>query len=390
MKKTFMVAAAVMGAACGSNVALALDTFNGRLTGMSGAGYVTGNYADGVLLNPSLLSSFGEREDVALVINGGAMGADPDDLLEGLDELVSYLDYLQGIQDVRDLDESMIDETVARLRDVDGKPAYINGGGSLVLAIPSDALSVALVADMRVEASVRALVDENDYTLIENSLNRPFRPEDMNSSVLANGVMVAELGLAFSKKLDAGEDKQVLVGVTPKYVTVESFVYNATVDSYDEESFDADQYTRETTLTNLDAGVTYVMGPLRYGMAVKDVLKRKYTTITGETVDMKPVTTAAVGYQSNWLTLEAALDLQAAPSLALNQDSRMLRAGAELNAWRWVQVRVGMQKDMEDALEDTYSVGLGLSPFDTINLDVAAVKGNNEATGVAMQLGLRF
>lgn len=48
MKKT-LLSMALMAA---SGAAVAGDYYNGRLTGMSGAGYATGGYADGVVYNP--------------------------------------------------------------------------------------------------------------------------------------------------------------------------------------------------------------------------------------------------------------------------------------------------------------------------------------------------
>jgi len=60
MKKTLLSLALIAA----SSSALATETYNGRLSGMAGAGYVTGGYSDGVLLNPSLIASYGEKDDL--------------------------------------------------------------------------------------------------------------------------------------------------------------------------------------------------------------------------------------------------------------------------------------------------------------------------------------
>ncbi len=385
MKKTLLSMALL--AACGT--ALADDLYNGRLTGMSGAGVVTGNYVDGLLVNPSLGASYADNDDFAIAVNAGALGSDKDDLIDGLDELVDFMDYLSEIQDVQDLDTGLADEAKRLLQNVDAKTAQIGTGGSLVVAIPNNLLSVALVAKTRIDASVTSFVDENDYTLLDNSVNQPFDPNDLQSSVLGRGAMVTEVGVALSRSLGS-EEARLLVGITPKRVTVETFIYNARVNDFDEDEFDAEEFTRESSATSFDAGVTYVAGNLRYGLVVRDAVSNEFETVTGEKFVIESQSTAAIGYQSDWFTAEAALDLDAVPSFAGNGDTRLFRAGIELNAWRWLQVRAGMQRDLEETLEDTWSVGLGISPFDTINLDLAAVTGDNNTVGGMLQLGIRF
>ncbi len=386
MKKTLLSLALVAV----SGTAVAGDFYNGRLTGMSGAGLVTGNYTDGVLVNPSLAAAYDENDDFAIAINAGALASDEDDLVDGLDELVDFMDYLSEIRDYQDLDAGLAEEAKQLLTEVDDKTASLSAGGSLVVSIPNSLLPAALVAKTRLTAGVTSLISDSDYTLLENSINQPFDPNDLQSEVVGVGAMITEVGIALSRSLQTSDTTQLLVGITPKRVTVETFVYNARVNDFDEDDFDADEFTVESSATNFDAGVTYITGNVRYGLVVRDVMEKEFDTISGEKLVIEAQSTAAVGYQNSWFTAEAALDLNAVPSFALGGDTRMLRAGVELNAWRWLQLRVGLQQDLEDTLEDTYSVGLGISPFDTVNLDVAAFTGDNNTVGGAVQLGIRF
>lgn len=386
MKKT-LLSLALIAAASG---AVASEEFNGRLTGMSGAGLVTAGYADGVLANPSMGAAFGEKDDVALVINAGGVGSDKDELIDAMDELVDYVDYLDSITNVQDLNQDMADTLIDRIRAVEDKGVNVNAGASVVLAIPNEVLSLAFIAKARAQLGVVTLIDQDDYALIENAVDSPFDTEDLNSSVLGKGALIREYGLALSKRFGTADGEQWLVGVTPKRVTVETIVYNATVSEYDEDDFDAEDYTLENSATSFDAGITYISGNLRYGLVVKDAISHDFAAIDGDPLSIKPLATTAIGYSNGWLKAEAALDLNAVPAFGLAGDVQILRAGLEVSPLSWLQLRLGLHQDLENTLEDTYSAGIGLSPFDTINLDVAAVTGQDNTVGGAVQLGLRF
>lgn len=386
MKKT-LLSVALFAAAAGT---AASENYNGRLTGMSGAGFVTAGYADGVLANPSMGAAFGEKDDVALVINAGGVGSDKDELIDAMDELVDYVDYLDSITNVQDLNQGMADTLIERIRAVEDKHVDVNAGASVVLAIPNDVLSLAVIAKARAQLGVITLIDQNDYELIENAVDSPFDTEDLNSSVLGKGALIREYGVALSKRFGAIDGEQWLVGVTPKRVTVETIVYNATVAEYDEDDFDAENYTLENSATTFDAGITYINGNLRYGLVVKDAISHEFASVDGDTLSLKPLTTTAIGYSKDWLKAEVALDLNAVPAFGLTGDVQILRAGLEVSPLSWLQLRLGLQQDLENTLEDTYSAGIGLSPFDAINLDIAAVTGQDNTVGGAVQLGFRF
>lgn len=369
---------------------MTISADNGRLTGMSGAGYATGGYTDGVLRNPSLGASSEENDSFAIVVNGGALGAADRELLDDVEEFQDFLDELRSITSAEDLTPELADRALDHLNALEDQNALLDVGGSVVVAIPNDVISLSFIAKSQVEAGVMTLIDEDDYELIKNSVNNPFDPEDLNSSLLARGAMVTEVGVALSKSLKAGENSALLLGITPKQVTVETFIYSPTLNDFDQDNFDAEAFTVETSEFNLDAGLTYVSGKMRYGLAVRDTIEREYETIDGELLVTKPRTTVAVGYKSDWFTAETAVDLNATPTFTTNTDSQIARAGLELKPLSWLQLRAGMQVDLEDNIEDTYSVGFGVSPFNTVNVDLAAVKGEGDTLGVAFQAGLRF
>lgn len=386
MKKTLLSLALVAA----SSSVVANETYNGRLSGMAGAGYVTGGYSDGVLLNPSLAASFKKDDDFALVVNGGALGADKDDLIDGLDDLVDFTDYLDSVN-TEDLTADDATELKRLMANVDEKSVGGTASASLVVAIPNTFISVALVAKASASVGIFADIDESDYDLIDGAVEDqiPFDPADLQSSVLGQGVIVEETGIALAKNISSSEDRQILIGITPKRVEVETFIYEATVSNYDEDDFDADDYSVTDSASTVDAGVTVISGSLRYGLTISNVSSQKFRTISDDTYELATRTTAAIGYTKDWLKAEASIDLDATPMFGLGE-SQIFRAGVEMSPLSWLQLRAGIQRDMEDTLPDAYSVGLGLSPFDVINIDVAAYSGSDEAVGAAVQFGLRF
>ncbi len=408
MKKTLLS----MALLAASGTAVAGDYYNGRLTGMSGAGYATGGYADGVVYNPSLGAKFDERDDFGFVLNGGVLGEDEDDLVDGLEELSDYLDELEqrtaydyydmgnfdpndplaSEQEARRLMEEEADEAISRLENIANKTANVGAGGSFVMTIPNDLLSLSLVGKTRIEAAVQTVVNEDDYQYIRDAVGQTdFDPSGLQSYGVGRGAAISEVGLAMARSLETGEDSKLLLGVTPKWMNVMTFVYSATVEDFDEDDFDGDQYTVETDDVNIDAGVTYMSGNMRYALTVANLISNEYETIVpGDTLSIEPRATAALGYEGSWFTAEAAADLNVSPSFATGQDTQFVRAGAELNAFDWAQLRVGFQRDLEENVEDTVSVGLGFSPFNVVNLDIAGFTGDGDTAGASIQLGLRF
>lgn len=410
MKRTLLSLALVAA----SGTAFAGDYYNGRLSGMSGAGIATGGYADGVVYNPSLGANFKPGDRFALVLNGGVLGEDEDDLLDGLEDLADYLDYLEQRtaadvaddiqfdpnnpdpdnieQQLRALQQDEADEAKRRLDGVANKTVDVGGGASFVISIPNNWLALSLVGTARLEAAVTSVVDESDYQLIDEAVDQAnFDADQLQSYGIAKGALVGELGVAMAKSLETGEDSRLLVGVTPKYVHVTSFIYESGVDDFDSDAFDADHYTVETTDYNVDIGATYISGNMHYALKVSNVFAREYATVDpAETLEIRARPTTAVGYKSDWFTAEAAVDLRSSPSFSTGRETQFARVGVELNGWNWVQLRAGIQHDLEESVEDTYSVGLGFSPFNVVNLDVAGFKGEGNALGGAVQLGLRF
>ena len=54
------------------------------------------------------------------------------------------------------------------------------------------------------------------------------------------------------------------------------------------------------------------------------------------------------------------------------------------------QLRAGVQHDLEDTIDTTFSAGLGLSPFDVVHIDIAGSTSGSDSYGAVLQLSFTF
>lgn len=383
--------------ALASHSALAADNGNGRLSGKAGAAWATGDFIDGALLNPSLAANAKEDDNFALNLNLGAFVTDPDELYDNIDDLDQVLDNYRDNRNNYYNNNTLTSNDAQTIKDLlhemDESTLYLGGGGSVAIAIPTETLAATAFYRASITGSITPDVSDSDFALLESSVGDDFYSDDLISDATILGALTTEYGVALAKRLDWRSEGDLLVGVTPKRVEVETFYYRDTVNDFDTDEIEdnREDYSTSSDFFSVDAGVTYLQGPLRYAMVINNIVGKTVETIVpGDTLKIEPQAVAAVGYDIGWFNAEAALDVTANNNFALNKDVQQLRLGAELGANKWAQLRFGYKTDLEGNLEDTYSVGLGLSPFNVINLDIAVTAGDKNTYGGALQLGMRF
>ena len=95
-----------------------------------------------------------------------------------------------------------------------------------------------------------------------------------------------------------------------------------------------------------------------------------------------------VSHQTNWSTLVADLDLTENDPVDGGEGSQYASFGAEFNAFRIAQLRVGYRADLVNSDRSTVSAGVGFSPLG-VHVDLAVAAGESEI-GAAAQFGFRF
>ncbi|WP_020210567.1 conjugal transfer protein TraF [Gilvimarinus chinensis] len=373
--------------ASGATGAYASDN-NARTEGRAGSAYSTGDFIDGAQLNPSLAANFKDDDDFAFHFNFGVFATDPDELIDNGSDLVDLLDEYEYNKPLYEDDAY---EMIQLLDDISGANAYVSGGASLAFAIPNNTLAATVFTRANVNASIVPLIDESDFDTLATSAGNEFDSSDLNSEVAIRGSVITEVGVALAKEINITETGQWLWGVTPKQVEAETFFYIDSIGDFDEDNIDEDEQSISETFFNVDAGVTYINGNLRYAMVVNNLLEQEVESVAlGEKLSIKPQAIASVGYSLNWVNLDASVELNSAKNYALIDDTQIARVGVEFGSHTWARLRLGYKTDIKSSLEDTFSLGLGLAPFDVVNFDWALTAGDKNTFGTSLQLGFRF
>ncbi|MCK9531558.1 MAG: conjugal transfer protein TraF [Gammaproteobacteria bacterium] len=271
--------------------------------------------------------------------------------------------------------------------DADAYAAYLDG----VASCGSDAACQAAISN---DPNLQ-YIDRNTV----GDLELAFDPDrDIKSTVELRAISLNEVGLSLSREFNIGGSKFAL-GVTPKYVRAITLNYKASVNDADDDDFDADDYTNDTTNFNMDIGVAKDFeNGWRAGMVVKNIIGQTYDLMrkntatgvkekTGE-IELKPQARAGVSYQNSWFTAGLDVDLTENDPIGFEDETRYAAFGMELNALDWAQLRLGYRADMVNSDRSVASAGLGLSPFG-VHIDLAVAASDDEL-GAAAQFGLRF
>ncbi|MEX1198722.1 MAG: conjugal transfer protein TraF [Pseudohongiellaceae bacterium] len=373
----------LLAIACASPFAAASTPFNGQTTALSGAGIATSEYSEGLVLNPAAPGRFRAEQDFNLHLNLGLEAADQDDLLDSAETLSDTLDRIEG----QVPDTQTVEDVIGQLQAISGKRANVRTGGGLYASIPTESVTISAFARTDMALGVVATTSDNDIALLRAAAEDgvPFDTANLDSSVLATGAALSEGGIGFAR-----ENGDLSYGATLKIQRVDVIEYRARIDNFDEDNFDASEYRTDDTAFNLDLGVQRRYGDWQFGAVLTDAFRKEHRSVSGREVVIEPRFAVGGGYRSGWFTAALDLDVNAAPNRVTGEDSQFARVGIELDAWDWAQLRFGYRSDIQSALADTVSAGIGLSPFGVMNMDLAVVAGENDTVGVTVQAGLSF
>lgn len=218
---------------------------------------------------------------------------------------------------------------------------------------------------------------------------------ELNSSGHFVVVATTEFGMSFSNRFELGSQSFSL-GITPKYQEFMLYDYIYSVENDEDIDFD-DVTDTETTESgfNIDLGYAQSFGvdnQWRVGAVVKNLIKQDYQTSGGQDIKIEPQIRAGLAYQAGMLSVAADCDITENSVVAFGDPTQYAMLGAELNVFKSVQLRVGYRTDLANSGFDSYSIGLGLSPFG-VHLDIAGFVNttdvDNEA-GAAIEFGFEW
>jgi hypothetical protein len=287
---------------------------------------------------------------------------------------------------------------------ISNKVLQIEGNAAAVIGVPGERIGVSVFANATVVGGVIGDftdLDEIDRFIDAARDNVPFVPGDtleLTSTVRARFAVLSEVGVGLARSFDwlGG----ISLGVTPKLVKVQTYDYAFTGSDIDDVVIDIDQNERSDTDVNFDIGVAKDFGlGWQAGLTVRNVIPRKYDLANsaehGDRFELEPMARAGVVHRPpfmKWVTFAADLDLTENKPAGLDTKTQYLGLGVEFDALRTLQLRLGYRHNLSDLPSGMdsgmYSAGIGFSPLG-FHVD-AALAGNSDDFGAALQLGFRF
>lgn len=346
---------------------------------MGGVGVVSGNFLTGPFYNPALVAIYRRNDDVGMILPSiGLSYNDPNDLVTDLDKVSEI---------IKRGSESNLGELNKSLTAMQGNVLNAELGGVVAFAIPNQFISANVFGKAYTESFVSPLIDntacaESDFSC---QLDRAKK-----SSVNAVSVGVTELGITLAK-YQTFLGQHIAFGITPKLQRVYTYVYEASLDSYDIK--DLRDNGNGETIFNMDAGALWFYGPIRIGFAANNLISReiKTKTITSAvsdnpisySYDMKPQYTVGAGIVADYFTLSVDYDLNEEERYKdFKDNTQMIRVGGEIDIMRQLKLRAGYNKNLAyDNTKGTVTAGIGLSPLNLFQLDLGASYTNENAMG---------
>ena len=360
-----------------------------RSLGMGNARVATADIATAPFANPGMLSYQPSREDFSLLVGAGAFLNDSDGLVDSIEQFQDAYDNAQAgnlTEAARALSivQSMDGDVIAPEATAAFSTGYSGETWAFALSARADVISAGTVTNISQD--------------VADLLTNP------NANILElEGVSTNELGVSLARNFKVF-NRKLAVGIKPKYVQVENIYLRepiATIDTGLRDLLDGSTIDLGN-FTTFDLGL--VMGlteNTQIGLVATNLVSNtiKFVNSSNVPATLSFDTQARLGlaYRNRYVTLGADLDLLESDALFTSQSFTALKTqyaaiGGELNAFDFMQIRLGAQKNLADgiseAAKDTmYTAGLGF--WFGFNLDVAVIS-QNDSLGGFLQTGFRF
>jgi hypothetical protein len=341
-----------------------------RSFAMGGTGVAVSHPAEAASKNPALMA--GDQHDWAddfglMLPSVNVRAADEEEVLDQIDDIQDTIDNLDAAINNSDIPTAQANAGILRgqLSKFDKDTVRGNVGLGLSLAVPSKTLSVGVFATGSLAVSVRGNYDaKDDATLaaIESGIlpsNGVSDKLDSNGEIL--GSAVTEVGIAFAHSFALNDRDSVEIGISPKYVNLQTFQYKETISGFEDDDFDGDDYQTEKSGFNLDLGAGYAFGESKQwnaGVAIKNLIPMELDSAqsrVGEkkyTLELNPMVTAGIAHKGQYHVVTAELDLTKKEAFGYEDDTQWLALGAEFDAWRYAQLRVGVRHNLASNNDD--------------------------------------
>ncbi|GLR06056.1 conjugal transfer protein TraF [Vibrio hyugaensis] len=367
MKTQFKILTTTITAALCSSAAFAgTYAIEARSDAMGGVGTVSASYLTAPFFNPALTAIYRRNDDAGMIVPSfGVNYNDQDGLIDEIERIGKLTDPT---------------EIVNSLDAINGQKMDFDLGGVVAVGIPNKFLSATAYGKLYTESFVEPTID----TASGDPLN--------DSYVRGVSIGVAEAGISLAKYTNF-MNQHLSFGITPKLQRIYTYSYATSFAAFDTK--DLRENETAETMFNLDAGALWFYGPYRLGISAKNLIgrdvKTKSFTYNGDTIQsyeysMRPVYTVGAGYVADYFSFSVDYDLNEEKKFSTFDDNtQMVRAGFEIDVLRQLALRGGYMKNLARSDDEgTITAGIGLSPLNLIELDIAAQYTNENAMGASI------
>ncbi|EKO3816722.1 conjugal transfer protein TraF [Vibrio harveyi] len=369
MKTQFKILATTMTAALFSGAASAATyAIEARSDAMGGVGTVSASYLTAPFFNPALTAIYRRNDDAGMIVPSfGINYNDQNGLIDEIERIGKLTDPA---------------EIAKGLNGINGQKMDFDIGGVVAVGIPNKFLSATAYGKLYTESFVQPEV--NDVTDIDKNYVRGV------------SIGVAEAGISLAKYANF-MNQHLSFGITPKLQRIYTYSYATSFASFDTK--DLRENETAETMFNLDAGALWFFGPYRLGISAKNLIGRDVKTkaftftqggnnynINSYEYSMRPLYTVGVGYVADYFSFSVDYDLNEEKKFSTFDDNtQMIRAGFEIDVLRQLALRGGYMKNLARSDDEgTITAGIGLSPLNLIEVDIAAQYTNEDAMGASI------
>ncbi|HAS3637454.1 TPA: conjugal transfer protein TraF [Vibrio cholerae] len=377
--------AVVMAMAFSSSAFASNLLMDARGAGMGNTGVSTADYLLAPYYNPALTAVYRKNDSFGILLPSiGLRAEDKDESLKTIDDLQDSIEQFEraGVGAATQENVDQLNRYLDQL--ADDKPLAVTAGIGIAVALPLDAVSLNFFTRGYAEVIAKANVAAKSG----NSANEvKTRYESSDVDLTAFGY--TEVGLAVGKQVVLG-GQTVALGVTPKVQQLRTYQDNASVKSFDLDDYDKSEV--KDNAFNLDMGAVWLIDQYRVGIVAKDLFAKDIQTQNrNNTYKLDTQIVVSGSYVSDFFIAAVDLDLTKQRRFnGDNDDTQFMRFGVEGNAWGWAQLRAGYEVDLQKSLDNSVSVGLGVSPWDVVSLDLAGSYAGDNQFGLSANLAFTF
>ena len=355
-----------------------------RAMARGGVGLTMGEYNQ-ALKNPALLSSFDKDDDFSFALNVGLFASDKDGMIQKTDDVQAAIDDLKvGRGSANAVNQAM--------KELDRKLALVDVGAAVLIAIPNKHIPLAFMTKSNLSFGTVFNYNPTDVVKLNSCVTGlSCNLNNLQSTVNASAIGITEAGLMFGKPFENGLE----VGLTLKGQQIDLISYSATVTQFDTADISDSKGNDLKTHNNVNMDIGGIM---RFGAeknfsvaaTVENLIGKTFEGPKNSQYDLEPVAVAAIGYSNTYFKVEANTDLTPRKGFDKLLETQFTRVGMELSAGRHFHLRAGYRTDSKSNVSDVVTAGIGITPFDRLNIDISAMLGDGDTAGVGLQLGFKI